>query len=112
MTKCDEEEIKMLNGNTCQSKCSILCQLLSTPGEWRKVTYAEVEAEYTKKVLAEYEEEVKLGSTEEIPNPNPSPVDLIDYLVNQGDEEDVLIWIRRAENPQDDHFFARSLERY
>ena len=112
MTKCNDEEIKMLNGTTCQEKCSILCQLLSSPGEWRKVTYSEVEDEYTKKVLLEYEEEVELGSTEEVPNPDPSPVDLEDYLVNQADYEDVLIWVRRAETPQDEYIYVRAIERY
>lgn len=114
MTKCTEEEIRQLNGTLCQSKCSIMCQLLATPGEWRRITYAEVEYEYTKKVLAEYEEEVKLGSTDEIPNPNPSPVDLEDYLVCQADEEDELIWLRRPANQLvgSDHFFARAIERY
>ena len=114
MFKCTEEEIKMLNGTICQEKCSILCQLLAFPGEWRKVTYAEVEDEYKKKVLAEYEEEVKIGSTEEAPNPTPSPIDLEDYMVNNADEEDVLILVRRPPNQPvgADYFYARAIERY
>lgn len=114
MTECTPEEVNQLNGNVCQSSCSILCQLLASPGEWRKVTYAEVEAEYTKKVIAEYEEEVKLGSTEEAPNPTPSPVDLADYLVNQADEEEIIIWLRWPSNQavDSDYFFVRAISRY
>ena len=112
MTKCDEEEIKMLNGTLCQSKCSILCQLLASPGEWRRVTLAEVEEEYRQQVLTEYQLEVQAGSTDETPNPNPSVADYADYLVNQADYEDVLIWIRRAKNPKADYIYARAIERY
>ena len=114
MTECTPEEVNQLNGNVCQEKCSILCQLLAFPGEWRKVTYAEVEKEYTQKVIAEYEEEVEMGSNEETPNPNPSVVDLEDYLLQQAEEEDELIWLRRPANQPvgSDHFFARAISRY
>ena len=112
MTKCNDEEIQMLNGNPCQSKCSILCQLLSTPGEWRKVTYAEVAEEYSQQVLTEYQQEVQAGSTDETPNPNPSVADLEDYIVNQADYEDVLIWVRRAENSKAEYLYARAIERW
>lgn len=114
MFKCNDEEIQMLNGTICQEKCSILCQLLSTPGEWRKVTYSEVEDEYTKKVIAEYAEEVEMGSTDETPNPNPSHIDLEDYLLQQAEEEDELLWVRRPPNQPvgADYFYARAIERY
>ena len=112
MTKATEQEAAALNANPLQAESTILTKLLASPAEWHKVPIEEIAEEYSQQVMAEYQLEVDAGSTEESPNPNPSVVDLEDYLVCQADYEDVLIWIRRAENPKADYIYARSIERW
>ena len=112
MTKATTSEVALLNANPLQAESVILTKLLTSPGEWHRVSVAEVAEEYRQQVLTEYQLEADAGSTDETPNPNPSVADMEDYLINQADYEDVLIWIRRAENPQADYIYARAIERW
>jgi hypothetical protein len=91
MTKCNLDEVELIDGEMCHNRCGILCDLLAAAGQWHRLNLADI-----------------VDECEDVP---PTIDDATQYLVDQADEVDVLVWTRELPDQPDGDFFARAMYR-